>query len=98
MATDVVKEDEQVLGTEVSIQEVQDGFTNGASPDLISIAEIGYEGDLEIEPVGPEDFDTETLLGVFRSMVLARKLDEKMLTLLKQGKGKLFLIQLKQLF
>ncbi len=48
---------------------------------------IEYEGDLEIEPVGPEDFDPQQLLDYHRSMVLARRLDEKMLNLLKQGKG-----------
>jgi len=79
MATDVVKD--------ITIQEAVEGHTNGSPVPRISVAEIGYEGDLEVELVGPEDFDPETLLGVFRSMVLARKLDEKMLTLLKQGKG-----------
>lgn len=61
-------------------------WTNGHGP-AVSVASIGYEGDLEIEPVGPEDFDPETLLGYHRSMVLARRLDEKMLNLLKQGRG-----------
>ncbi|HUF10176.1 MAG TPA: thiamine pyrophosphate-dependent enzyme, partial [Rhodothermales bacterium] len=60
--------------------------TNGRG-SAVSVASIGYEGDLEIEPVGPEDFDPEVLLGYHRSMVLARRLDEKMLNLLKQGKG-----------
>ncbi|MFC2086003.1 thiamine pyrophosphate-dependent enzyme [Bacteroidota bacterium] len=87
MATDVVKEDGEGLKAEVSIQEVQEGHTNGSYVRRISVADIGYEGDLEIVPVGPEDFEPEMLLGVFRSMVLARNLDKKMLTLLKQGKG-----------
>lgn len=48
---------------------------------------VEYEGDLEIEMLGVEDFDTETLTHVFRTMLLSRRLDEKMMTLLKQGKG-----------
>lgn len=63
-----------------------DDWTNGHG-SAVSVASIGYEGDLEIESVGPEDFDPETLLGYHRSMVLARRLDEKMLNLLKQGRG-----------
>ncbi len=87
MAADVAKENGKALGTDVPIQEVQEGHTNGFSVPRISVADIGYEGDLEVAPVGPDDFEPDMLLGVFRSMVLARKLDEKMLTLLKQGKG-----------
>lgn len=48
---------------------------------------LAYDGDLDIRPVGPADFDADTLLRVYRTMLLARRLDEKMLTLLKQGKG-----------
>jgi 2-oxoisovalerate dehydrogenase E1 component len=47
----------------------------------------GYEGDLDVEFVGPADFDRDTLHRAFRTMLLTRRLDEKMLTLLKQGKG-----------
>jgi Pyruvate/2-oxoglutarate dehydrogenase complex, dehydrogenase (E1) component, eukaryotic type, alpha subunit len=46
-----------------------------------------YEGDLDLRPVSPADFEEHTLLSVYRTMLLARRLDEKMLTLLKQGKG-----------
>ena len=38
-------------------------------------------------PVGPEDFEPETLKAALRTMMTSRKLDEKMLILLKQGKG-----------
>ncbi len=48
---------------------------------------IVHEGALKIEPVGPADFDEATLLSVYRTMLTSRRLDEKMLTLLKQGKG-----------
>ena len=42
---------------------------------------------LEVTPAGPGDFEPDTLLNAYRTMVLARRLDSKMLTLLKQGKG-----------
>jgi 2-oxoisovalerate dehydrogenase E1 component len=48
---------------------------------------IVHHGALDIQPVSPEDFEEETLLTVYRTMRLSRRLDEKMLTLLKQGKG-----------
>ena len=46
-----------------------------------------YVGDLEVRPVGPSDFDRATLLKVYRTMLTSRRLDEKMMTLLKQGRG-----------
>ncbi len=46
-----------------------------------------YEGDLDVTPVGPEDFEPEVLKQALRTMMLSRRLDDKMLTLLKQGKG-----------
>ncbi|MGD8414876.1 MAG: thiamine pyrophosphate-dependent enzyme, partial [Candidatus Latescibacterota bacterium] len=87
MATDIAEQGGNTPELDVSIQEIHEGHTNGASFRPIEMAEIGYEGDLDVDPVGPGDFDPETLKGVFRSMVLSRRLDEKMLTLLKQGKG-----------
>lgn len=47
----------------------------------------GVEGDLEVEPLGPEDFEADDLKAALRTMMTSRRLDEKMLTLLKQGKG-----------
>jgi 2-oxoisovalerate dehydrogenase E1 component len=87
MATDVTNENGEPAHIEVSIQEIQEGHSNGFPVMPISVAEIGYEGDLEVSPVGPEDFEPDVLLDIFRKMELARRLDEKMLTLLKQGKG-----------
>ncbi|MBO6577168.1 MAG: dehydrogenase E1 component subunit alpha/beta [Rhodothermales bacterium] len=46
-----------------------------------------FEGDFNVAPAKPGDFDREDLLGVYRRMLTSRRLDEKMLTLLKQGKG-----------
>ena len=42
---------------------------------------------LHVEPVGLADFDPATLVQVFRTMLTARRLDTKMLALMKQGKG-----------
>ena len=47
----------------------------------------GYVGDFDLEKLTAADFDRATLLKVYRTMLLSRRLDEKMLTLLKQGKG-----------
>ena len=74
MASDVTSKESEPKTIEVSIQEVQEGHTNGAPILPIGVAEIGYEGDLEVDWVGPEDFEPETLLHVFRSMYLARRL------------------------
>lgn len=47
----------------------------------------GIEGDFDVAPLTPADFDADTLLRVYRTMLTSRRLDEKMLNLLKQGKG-----------
>ena len=56
---------------------------NGYMPVPIA----GFEGDLDFRPYGPSDFSAEDLLKAYHTMLLSRRLDEKMLTLLKQGKG-----------
>lgn len=56
---------------------------DGASGILTS----SYEGDLSVAVPQPKDFDKKTLVRIYRTMVLSRQLDEKQLTLLKQGKG-----------
>lgn len=60
---------------------------SGANGQVQSAVVWACEGDLDLRPVSPADFDASTLLRVYRTMLLARRLDEKMLTLLKQGKG-----------
>ena len=50
-------------------------------------AEIQIEGDLEVAPLGPADVPADELRAALRTMMTSRRLDEKMLTLLKQGKG-----------
>jgi 2-oxoisovalerate dehydrogenase E1 component len=42
---------------------------------------------LDVAPLSPSDFEAETLLRIYRTMLVSRRLDEKMITLLKQGKG-----------
>ena len=42
---------------------------------------------LKIQQLSAVDFTPEELLKVYRTMLLSRRLDEKMITLLKQGKG-----------
>lgn len=77
-------------GTEKALAAVEPVYeVSSISPDSLPfhIPEIGYEGDLAFEPVDPSDFDPEELIGYYRTMLLSRRLDEKMLTLLKQGKG-----------
>ncbi|PSQ98313.1 MAG: tungsten formylmethanofuran dehydrogenase [Bacteroidetes bacterium QS_9_68_14] len=48
---------------------------------------VSYDGDLKIDFRGPQDFDPDELRSAFRTMLLSRRLDEKMMTLLKQGQG-----------
>ncbi len=47
----------------------------------------GYTAEEVAKQVTPADFEEATLLDVYRTMLTARRLDDKMLTLLKQGKG-----------
>ncbi len=61
--------------------------TNGTAATNGHAALAAYEGDLDVTPVGPHDFEPEELKQALRTMMLSRRLDEKMLTLLKQGKG-----------
>lgn len=75
-AIDAITEHEQPVGR-----------SKKAAKKAEKVLQAGPEGDFAIQPLGPKDFDRETLLRVYRTMLLARRLDDKMLTLLKQGKG-----------
>lgn len=46
----------------------------------------GRQG-LQFPQLSPSDFKPETLIRIYRDMLVSRRLDEKMITLLKQGKG-----------
>ena len=70
---------------------------NGNTPEALTMTPSGdgathpsahgIEGNLDVRPLSPADFDRDALLRVYRTMLTSRRLDEKMLTLLKQGKG-----------
>ena len=59
---------------------------NGHTTDTRA-PEVVYASNLEFERLMPADFDPHVLRKVYRTMLLTRRLDEKMMTLLKQGKG-----------
>ena len=44
-------------------------------------------GDFDVQPTSVDRFEADQLLDLYRKMLTSRRLDEKMLTLLKQGKG-----------
>lgn len=71
---------------------IKTGNSNGSHPedhDLGTLTHPGVavEGSSGFLPPGIGGFDSETLVGIYRTMLTARRLDEKMMTLLKQGKG-----------
>ena len=68
--------------------DVDDAFESETDADKADApGPDGIEGDLEVTPLGPDDFEPDELRAVLRTMMTSRRLDEKMLTLLKQGKG-----------
>jgi 2-oxoisovalerate dehydrogenase E1 component len=67
---------QKILSDTASDDYKPSGLMNGA-----------VEGDLDVSIPAPGDFERDTLVGAYRTMVLSRQLDRKMLTLLKQGKG-----------
>jgi 2-oxoisovalerate dehydrogenase E1 component len=60
---------------------------SGIDVELVSPLNEKKTPSLSIEQLTPTDFEKDTLLKVYRTMLVARRLDEKMITLLKQGKG-----------
>jgi 2-oxoisovalerate dehydrogenase E1 component len=69
---------------DLPVEELMHGDGHAAIPQIPSIES---DGSIDIDPLGPADFDADTLRQRLRTMMLSRRLDEKMLTLLKQGKG-----------
>lgn len=52
-----------------------------------SLAEEAPLADLPLPSITVADFEPDQLIQIYRTMLLSRRLDEKMLVLLKQGKG-----------
>ena len=69
---------------DLPVEELMHGDGHAAIPQIPSIES---DGSIDIAQLGPADFDADTLRRRLRTMMLSRRLDEKMLTLLKQGKG-----------
>lgn len=69
-----------------AVNEAFDTETDAGKADDAPAAS-GVEGTLDVTPLGPEDFEADDLKAVLRTMMTSRRLDDKMLTLLKQGKG-----------
>lgn len=79
---------DEPTATRAMTAEVDAAFDLASDADKAGAPTVdGVEGDLEVTPLGPEDFEPEDLKEVLRTMMTSRRLDEKMLTLLKQGKG-----------
>ncbi|ARA92591.1 tungsten formylmethanofuran dehydrogenase [Rhodothermaceae bacterium RA] len=55
--------------------------------DAATVETVDDSGVLRIPALDAGNLDADTLLHVYRIMLTSRRLDEKMLTLLKQGKG-----------
>ncbi len=81
---------QKALPADAPVAAIAEHERNGVhGEDLVKAPtlEKGIEGDFDVAPLTPADFEEETLLHVYRTMLTSRRLDEKMLTLLKQGKG-----------
>jgi len=71
----------------ISPEDTGNGSPVAPAPDSPTRVLLDYEGGLDVTPLGPEDFEPDILRAALRTMMTSRRLDEKMLTLLKQGKG-----------
>jgi len=69
---------------DLPVDQLTHGDGHAATPVVPSIESDGV---LDIERLTPDDFDPDELRQRLRTMMLSRRLDEKMMTLLKQGKG-----------
>ncbi|MFB6099336.1 MAG: thiamine pyrophosphate-dependent enzyme [Salinibacter sp.] len=69
---------------DIPVEQLMHGAGHAAIPQIPSIES---DGSIEIEELRPTDFEAEDLRQRLRTMMLSRRLDEKMMTLLKQGKG-----------
>ncbi|WP_022835650.1 alpha-ketoacid dehydrogenase subunit alpha/beta [Salisaeta longa] len=76
------------METSQNTPEMRPATADGAPQgDGASHGDHAVTGSLDVQPLTPHDFDADTLRGRLRLMMLSRRLDEKMMTLLKQGQG-----------
>jgi 2-oxoisovalerate dehydrogenase E1 component len=69
---------------DLPVDQLMHGDGHAAIPEIPSIVS---DSSIEVERLTPADFDADDLRQRLRTMMLSRRLDEKMLTLIKQGKG-----------
>lgn len=69
---------------ELPVEQFTHGDGHAATPQIPSIES---DGTVTVERLAPGDFEADTLRQALRTMMTSRRLDEKMMTLLKQGKG-----------
>ncbi len=88
VTSDLLDAPADVDANDAATDAVDDAFDAATDADKAETPEtIEIEGDLDVQLLGPADFSKDELRDVLRTMMTSRKLDEKMLTLLKQGKG-----------
>ncbi|WP_263819551.1 alpha-ketoacid dehydrogenase subunit alpha/beta [Salinibacter sp.] len=69
---------------EIPAESLMHGDGHAAIPQIPSITS---DGSIEVDELSPADFEPDDLRQRLRTMMLSRRLDEKMMTLLKQGEG-----------
>jgi 2-oxoisovalerate dehydrogenase E1 component len=69
---------------DLPVENLMHGDGHAAIPEIPSLVS---DGSIDVNTLTPADFDADELRRRLRTMMLSRRLDEKMLTLLKQGKG-----------
>ena len=76
--------DGTVADDDLPVEDLMHGDGHAAIPNRPS---IDADGSIEIDELTPADFEPDDLRQRLRTMMLSRRLDEKMMTLLKQGQG-----------
>ncbi|MFK7844211.1 MAG: thiamine pyrophosphate-dependent enzyme [Rhodothermales bacterium] len=67
--------------------ELSSTSVNESEIELVSPVKGKGKSELAIRHLSATDFNKDDLLNIYRTMLLSRRLDEKMINLLKQGKG-----------
>ncbi len=71
----------------MELELLKDTVTQLSPNELKETAELTYEGDLDVPLLEPAQIGKDVLMSSLRTMIIARQLDNKMLNLIKQGKG-----------